>query len=371
MTHPGSRHLAQAVTCFALAAWISASPTRGDVVPLAEAPQAVQDAIRRELGDEPVAKVRREKRGDKVVYDVEAKTADGATIAFRLRENGTLLSKETGTAMADSSDTTAASPELTTPEGIRILQNKTFDDSDEARREILELYRDLRVTDVCDGMDLIGLQDIGLLHNDIRPLWRDEESFTHRFVGLALTIRFVPSDVRSGQNSFPDIDGFKKFKSEQYGRASDAWKPNARPGDCIVIDTGGVFEGGNIGSSNSLGWVKAGIVGVVSNGGARDTDEIVKVKRPPVYCRNGHSTRGVRPGRMITESVNFPINCAGVLVYPGDVVVGDGDGVIVVPREHALIVGQHAREINTGDERGRGKHFQDLGMPADETVITD
>ncbi|MGD8239062.1 MAG: RraA family protein, partial [Armatimonadota bacterium] len=323
---------------------------------------AVRDTVERELGDLEAEEIERKPEAGEVVYEVRARRPDGRGVELRIAEDGTLLQKETKAAMADS-------PKLTTPEGVRILQNKSFDDSDAARREILELFKDLRVTDVCDGMDLIGLQDIGLLHNDIRPLWRDEESFTHRFVGLALTVRYVPSDVRVGQGSFPDLEGFKKFKSEQYGRASDnAWKQNARPGDCIVMDTGGVFEGGNIGSNNSLGWVKAGIVGVVSNGGARDTDEIVKVKKPPVYCRNGHSTRGVRPGRMITESVNFPINCAGVLVYPGDVVVGDGDGVIVVPREHALTVGKLAREINEGDERGRGRHYEDLGIPRDETI---
>ena len=49
------------------------------------------------------------------------------------------------------------------PTGVRLLENRAFDDSDEARREILELYKDLRVTDVCDGMDLVGLQDIGLI----------------------------------------------------------------------------------------------------------------------------------------------------------------------------------------------------------------
>ncbi len=52
------------------------------------------------------------------------------------------------------------------------MQNKSFDDSDEARQEILDLYKDLRLTDVLDGMDLIGLQDIGLMNKNIRPLWR-------------------------------------------------------------------------------------------------------------------------------------------------------------------------------------------------------
>ena len=255
-----------------------------------------------------------------------------------------------------------------TPEGVRILKNKSFDDSDAARQEILGLYKDLRVTDVCDGMDLIGLQDVGLMDNAIRPLWRDQQKFTHRFVGFAITVRYVPSDARVGRGSFADLEGFKRFKGQQYGRARDPWTAVAKPGDVVVMDTGGVFEGGNIGSNNSLGWAEKGVVGVVTNGGARDTDEIVKVKRPPVYCRNGHSTRGVRPGRMLTESYNFPINCAGVLVYPGDVIVADGDGVIVVPREHALEVGRLAREINTGDEESRAQRYKKLGIPPDETV---
>ncbi len=262
----------------------------------------------------------------------------------------------------------ADKPQFQVPQGVRLLENKAYDDSDAVHRAILDLYRDLRLTDVCDGMDLIGLQDIGLLDQEIRPLWRDETKMTHRFVGLAITVRYVPTDVRAGENSFPSLEGFEKFKSQQYGRAPDPWAKTARPGDVVVMDTAGILEGGNIGSNNSLGWARRGIVGVVTNGGARDTDEIVKVRRPPVYCRNGYSTRGVRPGRMIAESYNFPIQCGGVLVYPGDVIVADGDGVIVVPRNRALEVGKLAREINLGDQKGRRQHYERLKMPLDETV---
>ena len=259
-------------------------------------------------------------------------------------------------------------PKLTTPTGVRLLKNKSFDDSEKARKEILDLYKDLRLTDVLDGMDLIGLQDIGLMHKNIRPLWRDVEKFSHRTVGFAITVRHVPTDVRVGQNSFANLEGFKKFKSEQYGRAPDAWLSTAKPGDVIVIDAGGIDECGFIGSNNSLGWAGKGVVGVVTNGGARDTDEIVKVKKISVYCKNGYSSRGVRPGRLIAESYNFPINCAGVLVFPGDLIVADGDGVIVVPRQHALTVGKLAREIHLGDEKSRAGRFKRLGMELDETV---
>lgn len=257
---------------------------------------------------------------------------------------------------------------LTTPTGVRLLNNKSFDDSEQARKEILELYKDLRLTDVLDGMDLIGLQDIGLMNKNIRPLWRDVEKFSHRVVGFAITIRHVPTNVRVGQNSFPNLEGFQKFKSEQYGRAPDAWLSTARPGDVVVIDAGGIEECGFIGSNNSLNWAEKGVVGVVTNGGARDTDEIVKVKKISVYCKNGYSSRGVRPGRLIAESFNFPINCAGVLVFPGDLIVADGDGVIVVPREHALTVGKLAREIHSGDEKSRAGRYKRLDMELDETV---
>ncbi len=260
------------------------------------------------------------------------------------------------------------SPKLTTPQGVRLLENKSFDDSERARKEILDLYKDLRVTDVLDGMDLIGLQDIGLMKKDIRPLWRDAEKFSHRIVGFAITVRHVPTDVRVGQDSFADLDGFKRFKAEQYKRAPDAWLSAAKPADVVVIDAGGIPECGFIGSNNSLGWAEKGVVGVVTNGGARDTDEIVKVKKIAVYCQDGYSTRGVRPGRLIAESYNFPISCGGVLVYPGDLIVADGDGVIVVPREHALTVGRLAAEINVGDEKSRAERYKRLGIQPDETV---
>ena len=263
------------------------------------------------------------------------------------------------------------SSKRTMPKGVRLLENKAFDDSEQARKEILELYKDLRVTDVLDGMDLIGLQDIGLMKKDIRPLWRDVEKFSHRIVGFAITVRHVPTDVRVGQNSFPDLEGFKKFKSQQYKRAPDAWLGVAKPSDVVVIDAGGIDECGFIGSNNSLGWAEKGVVGVVTNGGARDTDEIVKVKKISVYCKNGYSSRGVRPGRLIAESYNFPINCGGVLVYPGDLVVADGDGVLVVPREKALQVGKIAREIHIGDEKSRAKRYERLGIQPDETVIVE
>lgn len=86
----------------------------------------------------------------------------------------------------------------------------------------------------------------------------------------------------------------------------------------------------------------------------------------PLYLRE--KGRGIRPGRNEIESVNRPVVIGGVLVCPGDVVVADGDGVVIVPREKAELVAGYAREILNKDKDARRQLYQRVGMPADKTV---
>ena len=92
---------------------------------------------------------------------------------------------------------------------------------------------------------------------------------------------------------------------------------------------------------------------------------MIKEKIPLYLKRIG---RGIRPGRNEVESVNRPIMCGGVLVRPGDVVVADGDGVIVVPREEAEAVAKAANKILDSDKAARRELYQKLQMPLDKTV---
>ncbi len=108
-----------------------------------------------------------------------------------------------------------------------------------------------------------------------------------------------------------------------------------------------------------------GAVGVVTSGGARDTDEIIK-QRMPLYLRR--LGRGIRPGRNEVESVNRPVMIGGVLVRPGDVIVADGDGVVVVPREKAEAVARVARRVHEADKEGRRDLYERLGLPEDASV---
>lgn len=232
--------------------------------------------------------------------------------------------------------------------------------------QVLKLFEGLRVADVSDGMDIVGLQDVGLMSPEIRSLWRDLDNFTHRFCGIAVTVRYVPTNKRAGKMT---PEEFKNWEGKWYDELSpEPFVELLRPGSVVVIDGGEDGDTGTIGSNNSLLWKTKGARGIVTSGGARDTDEMIKEKIPLYFKRPG---RGIRPGRNEVESVNKPIMCGGVLVRPGDVIVADGDGVIAVPREHAEAVAKAARKILEDDKAARRELYKKLGMPPDKTVAPD
>jgi len=232
---------------------------------------------------------------------------------------------------------------------------------DQARSDLLERCRGIRVTDWHDAMDTLGFFDRGLMAQEIRPLWRDTEGLTHRIVGFAFTVRYVPATATIVAR---DADDFQRQEREWYGR-EPKWGPHLKPGDVIVVDGTGTRDTGYVGSMNSLAWMGKGAVGIVTNNGVRDTDEIIKQK-VPVYC-NGFS-RGIIPGRVHLDSFDKPIECGGVCVRPGDLVVGDGDGVIVIPAETIEDALRIAGDIQSGDQKSRARFYKRLGIPLDFTL---
>lgn len=106
---------------------------------------------------------------------------------------------------------------------------------------------------------------------------------------------------------------------------------------------------------------------VPTGGSVRDTDEIIK-QDIPLYYDLLQRGQGIRPGRNELESVQEPVEVGGVLVRPGDVVVADGDGVIVVPRQVAVPIAKAARRVKKSDQQARRRLYEQLGHPLDETV---
>ena len=239
--------------------------------------------------------------------------------------------------------------EKTIPDKVQLfIPYKEY--SPEDNKQVLDLYKYLRVADVSDGMDIVGLQNIGLVDPEIHALWKDTEHFTHRVVGIAVTARYVPTNRRE-----PRMDS--KTIGYWYSTiTSEAFMKVLTPGSILVIDALEDGESRSIGSSNIMSWKKLGMVGLVTSGGLADTDEIIYEKVPTYFRR---LARGIRPGRNELESVNRPVTIGGVLVRPGDVVVADGDGVVVVPRERALEVAEAALPFL--DNIGRERYIKETG----------
>lgn len=243
------------------------------------------------------------------------------------------------------------------------------DSSEPSDEQLLELYEDLRVADVLDGMDVVGLREVGLMDTKIEPLWRDVENMSHQFRGIAVTVRYVPTN-RIVPNPMSDEE-FAEWSGHWYGEIStEPFVDLLKPGSVVVIDASGDGDTGSVGSYNSLAWYARGMRGIVTTGSVRDTDEVIK-QRIPVYMDHEQRGRGIRPGRNEIESVNRPVEVGGALVRPGDVVVADGDGVIVVPREHAVRVAEIALGVLNQDKAGRRSLYDELGIPVDATVEID
>lgn len=278
--------------------------------------------------------------------------------AIRLILSGAALTVLSSNFLAAQSAAPAADPRA----GRTFLVTQVFSAEDDAA--VLKAFEGLRVADVTDGMDAVGLHNTGLMDPGIVPLWKDAQKFTHRFIGIAVTARYVPTQrPTAGKRDEADYD---RWAGEWYSKLSpEPFMDLLRPGSALVMEDAPRADVGSIGSNNIMAWKLRGCVGVVTNATARDTDEII-TEGIPLYFR--HPGRGIRPGRNEIESVNRPVVVGGVLVMPGDVIVADGDGVVVVPRAVARQVAAYAHKIIEGDKSARRNLYRQLGLPDDPSV---
>lgn len=114
----------------------------------------------------------------------------------------------------------------------------------------------------------------------------------------------------------------------------------AHPGDVLVIAARGGTMSAVWGHVMTAAARHRGLAGVVIDGCIRDAEEN-RADPLPIYCR-GTAPGG--PHKGWSGNLNVPVACAGVPVLPGDLLAGDDDGVVVIPRQHAAAVLQEARQ---------------------------
>ena len=225
--------------------------------------------------------------------------------------------------------------------------------------ELIEMFKRLRVTDVRDGMDWMGYHHYGTLHYSIRPLFRPENSV----IGIARTARYIPYE---GPVPALPPEEYTKWSAMYYNEiCTYPWSKEIQTGDFICLDIAGI-DVGLMGSNNTLGCMKKGAVGFLLNGGGiRDTDECVLQK---VNVWSKFISQPMDQARIRYIEKDIPVGIGGVAIYPGDLVVGDGDGVIAVPRKVARDVAKYAWQEASADKKSRKQLYIDLGMKLDDTV---
>lgn len=176
---------------------------------------------------------------------------------------------------------------------------------------------------VSDALDRLGLNGVV---SGLRPLWTGGE----RVVGAAVTVRLVRDD---GQPSSVHLGT----------RAIDV----AAPGDVIAVDHRGRTEMAGWGGLLSAAAKARGVSGVVVDGAVRDVDDARAVGLP-VYARG--ATPVTARGRVKEADYNQPIELGSVRVEPGDYIVADASGVVIIPRERLAEVIGLAEKIHSREQ---------------------
>ncbi|MCP3690762.1 MAG: ribonuclease activity regulator RraA [Planctomycetaceae bacterium] len=143
-----------------------------------------------------------------------------------------------------------------------------------------------------------------------------------RMVGQAFTLRYIPARADKDHNLvFDNSKDPQRLAIEQVG-----------PGDVLVIDARGNENAGTMGNILATRMVARGAVGIVTDGCFRDSPAIASMEIAS-YARSAHAATNKTVHH--PADIQLPVGCGGVAVYPGDIMVGDAEGVIVVPRDMA------------------------------------
>jgi len=194
---------------------------------------------------------------------------------------------------------------------------------------------------------------------DVRPL--NPESGP--MVGEAFTLRYIPARE--------DLNPVSVFQDRAHPQRKAV--EECPPGAVLVFDSRKDARAASAGSILVSRLMVRGVAGVVTDGGFRDSPEIARLAIPAYHNRPSAPTNLTHHQAL---DINVPIGCGDVPVFPGDIVVGDAEGVIVIPAGIADEIAAEAVEMTAFEdfvieEVLKGRSILGLYPPTDEQARTD
>ena len=213
------------------------------------------------------------------------------------------------------------------------------------------------VATLCTALFKRGLRNQFI--QDVRPL----NASLPNMVGEAFTLRYIPARE--------DLNPISVFLDR--GHPQRVAVEQCPSGAVLVIDSRKDARAASAGGILVSRLMKRGVAGVVTDGGFRDSPEIARLTIPAYHHRPSAPTNLTLHQAM---DINVPIGCGDVAVFPGDVVVGDAEGVIVIPAHLADEVAAEAVEMTAFEDFVtekvlEGRSILGLYPPTDEQSRTD
>ena len=225
---------------------------------------------------------------------------------------------------------------------------RTYELSTEAKTKL----RSVSTATLTSQLQKNGLRDTFLA--GLYPLRPDL-----RMVGYAFTLRYIPAREDLADERYDNTRNVQRLAVEAVG-----------PEDVLIIDARGEVSAASLGHILGTRITQRGAAGFVTDGALRDTPGFRDLELP-TYIRAAHATTSFVAHHPVDMQV--PIGCAGVAVTPGDVVVGDAEGVVVIPAHLAEEVAhggyeQEIREEFYQEKVAGGASIIGVYPPSDETL---
>jgi 5-oxopent-3-ene-1,2,5-tricarboxylate decarboxylase / 2-hydroxyhepta-2,4-diene-1,7-dioate isomerase len=210
---------------------------------------------------------------------------------------------------------------------------------DKDDRVLLERLRGVNLESVYDALNRLGY--VNQFMADLRVLRPDL-----KMVGRARTLRFLPSrpDLVKSRSGVPALNA----------RAAE----ETEPGDILVVDIAGIRHAGFLGDVIATRFLTRGGAGIVVDGAIRDWGVLCEMPLP-LYVRTTHASG--TGTHILGVDYQVPVQCGGVTVIPGDLLLGDPEGVVVLPRALAEEVLASA-ESTDAKERFLRRKMEEEGL---------